>query len=96
MSRSIVDRLRPHRFVRVARATPASAAGSISLATAARRTRASSSSRAISRQQLALVERNLLDECQADSGVGMLLTGLRAETIEQCHTRSSLTPAVSL
>ena len=34
------------------------------------------------RQQLALVERNLLDECQADGGVGVFLTGLRAESIE--------------
>ena len=29
--------------------------------------------------------------CQADGGVGVLVTGLGAESIEQCHTRSSLT-----
>ena len=34
-------------------------------------------------EQLALVDRNLLDERQADRGVRVLVPGLRAETIEQ-------------
>ena len=37
-------------------------------------------------EQIALLERNLLDEGQADGGVGVLLTGLGAESIEQCHS----------
>ena len=89
-------RLLAHRFVRVDFATLASAAGSISLATAARRTRVSGSSRGDLRQQFALLERNLLDEAQADRGVDVLLTGLGAESIEQCHRRSSLTRAGQL
>ena len=48
------------------------------------------------REQFALLERNLLDEAQADRGVDVLLTGLGAETIEQCHRRSSLTRAGQL
>ena len=42
-------------------------------------------------QQLPLVERNLLNEGQAHGGVGVFVTGLGAESIEQCHIRSSLT-----
>ncbi len=50
-------------------------------------------------QQIAFVERKLLHELQARRGVGVLVTGMGAESIEQCHTRSSLTSlqgAVSL
>ena len=41
-------------------------------------------------QQLALVERQLLHELQPDRGVGILVTGVSAESIKQCHMRSSL------
>ena len=44
-------------------------------------------------QQIALVERNLLHELQPDRGVGILVTGVSAESIKQCHMRSSLTAA---
>ena len=44
-------------------------------------------------QQLPLVERQLLHELQADGGVGILVARVSAESIKQCHTRSSLTPA---
>src|SRR4029077_8712884 len=47
-------------------------------------------------EQIALVERNLLDKAQSDGGVDVLLTGLGAESIEQCHSRSSLTRAGQL
>ena len=42
-------------------------------------------------EQIPLVERKLLDEGEADGGVGVFVAGLRAESIQQCHTRSSLT-----
>src|SRR5262249_57608818 len=47
-------------------------------------------------QQIALLERNLLDEREPNGGVGMFVTRLGAKPIENCHTGSSLTAAVSL
>ena len=47
-------------------------------------------------EQIALLERDLLHEREADGGVGMLVTRLGAKPIENCHTRSSLTARVSL
>ena len=37
-------------------------------------------------QQITLVERQLLNELQAGGSVGVLVAGLSAEAIEQCHT----------
>src|SRR5439155_24074048 len=42
--------------------------------------------------EIALLERQLGDVCEADRGVGMILASLRAESIEQCH---ELAPAWS-
>ena len=93
MSRSIDDRLRPHVLVRVVfrdrgerrrihqlrdRGAPHARIGVLARDLG---------------QQLALVERDLLHEGQADGGVGVFVTGLGAESIEQCHTRSSLAAA---
>ena len=47
-------------------------------------------------EQLALGDRDFLHEGKPDGGIGMLLTWLRAKSIEQCHVRSRTPNAFSL
>ena len=47
-------------------------------------------------QQIALVERELLHELQTGGRVRILVAGMSAESIKQCHTRSSLPSCVEV
>jgi hypothetical protein len=71
-------------------ATAPSAPGSISFATAARRTRGSESSRATSTRRSRSSSDISCTNCRRAAASGFLWPDLGAESIEQCHTRSSL------